>query len=217
MECPAKERLGVRSRMPGRERKEPGRTEIKKEVVSRELSIDMESESELSSYQSVPSIHVSAKIKERLLQALINCGAEGDIISEKIIKEKNLPTLPIQPMQVGQALAKASKMTVDRKVQSHIHLPTKEWTSKKPADLLVAPLANSDIVLGMLFLKQEKITVDANRDNIILPIPLPDPEPAIIIQTSPINGATPLNKTQMTSAKIPNFQTPYDQETSCCN
>src|SRR5262245_59759750 len=46
IECPVKERLRVRSRTSGREGKEPGRTEIKKEVVSRELPVDMESESE---------------------------------------------------------------------------------------------------------------------------------------------------------------------------
>ena len=62
--------------------------EIKKEVVSRELFIDMESEEELSSYQSVPSIRVPAKVKETLVQALIDCRAEEDMISEKIVKKK---------------------------------------------------------------------------------------------------------------------------------
>jgi len=116
IECPTRERLGVRSKTPERDRKEPGRMEIKKEVASGELLIDMESESEMSSYRSVPSICVSAKVKETLLQTLIDCGAEGDIISEKVVKERNLPTSPIYPVRVGQALAKIGKTTVDRKV-----------------------------------------------------------------------------------------------------
>ena len=125
MECPVKERLGVRSRIPERERKEPGRMEIKK-VVSRELSIDMESEAELSSYWSVPSIRVPAQVKEMLLQVLVDCGAEGDMISEKIVQKRNLQTTPIQPVHMGQALAKTGKMTVDQKIQSYVYLPAKE-------------------------------------------------------------------------------------------
>ena len=46
-------------------------------------------------------------------------------------------------------MAKTGKTTVDWKVQGHIYLPTKEWMSQKPVDLLVAPLANLDIVLSM--------------------------------------------------------------------
>jgi len=116
MECPVKERLEVRSKTSGRDRKEPGRIEIKKEVVSRELSIDTESEAELSSYWSAPSIRLPAQVKEMLLQALVDCGAEGDMISEKIVQKRNLQTTPIQPVHVVQALAKTSKTTVDRKV-----------------------------------------------------------------------------------------------------
>ena len=113
MECPAKERLGVRSRMPGKEGKELRRMEIKKEIASRELPDDTESEEELSSYQSVSSICVSAQVKETLLQALIDCGAEEDMISECAVKKENLQTTPIQLVCIGQALAKANKTTVD--------------------------------------------------------------------------------------------------------
>ena len=62
-----KERLGVRKRSPGRDRKEPEKTEIKKKVVSRELFVNIESESEMSSYWSVPFICVLAKVKKTLL------------------------------------------------------------------------------------------------------------------------------------------------------
>jgi len=113
IKCPIKERLGVRSRMPEKERKELEKIEIKNEVVSRELSINMKSKKELLSYWSVLSIHIPAKVKKTLLRALIDYGAERDMILECIIIEKNLPILPIQPVYIGQALAKANKMTVD--------------------------------------------------------------------------------------------------------
>jgi len=94
IECPVKGRLRVRSKMLGREGKEPGRMEFKKEVVIRELPVDIELELELSSYQSIPSIYVFAKVKKMLLWTLIDCGAEEDI-SECVIKKKNLQTMPI--------------------------------------------------------------------------------------------------------------------------
>jgi len=99
--------------MPEWDRKELERIEIKKKVVSRELPVDIESEEKLSSYQSVPSICVPAQVKETLLQTLIDCGAEEDMISENIIKEKNLHTMPIQPIYIGQVLAKAIKTIVN--------------------------------------------------------------------------------------------------------
>jgi len=119
MECFAKERLRVKSRTPERderEGKEPRRIETKKKVAGRELLIDIESESEMFSYWSISSICISAKVKETLLWALINCRAEGDMILEKGVEEKNLLILLIQPVRVGQALAKAGKITVNRKV-----------------------------------------------------------------------------------------------------
>jgi len=78
-----------------REEKELERMGIKKEVASRELLVDTESDKELSSYRSVPSICVFTQVKETLLQAFINYKAEKDMISEKIIKETNLLTLLI--------------------------------------------------------------------------------------------------------------------------
>jgi len=75
-----------------------------------------------------------------------------------------------------------------------MHLLIKNWTSTELAELLVVLLANSDIVLGMLFLKQEKIIIVPNKDNIILPILLPGSEPLISTRTTTIEPITPPNK-----------------------
>jgi len=46
-----------------------------------------------------------------------------------------------------------------------MRFPTKQWATKKLVDLLVAPLKKSDVVLGIPFLCQEKVLVDAaNHD-----------------------------------------------------
>jgi len=57
---------------------------VKKEVLDREMPIaeEEESETEPSTYRPVPSICVPVKVKETLMEALIDCGAEGDFISE---------------------------------------------------------------------------------------------------------------------------------------
>ena len=57
---------------------------VKKEVLDREMPIAEEDESEVepSTYHPVPSIHVPVKVKEALMEALVDCGAEGDFISE---------------------------------------------------------------------------------------------------------------------------------------
>jgi len=83
---------------------------------------------------------------------------------------------------------------------------------KEPADLLVALLANSDIILGMPFLKQEKIIVDANKDNIILLTPPPEPEPLTSTQTTTIEPITLPSKEQSPQTKKQRIQTPHDPE-----
>jgi len=72
----------------------------------------------------------------------------------------------------------------------------KDWTLIKPVDLLVAPLANSDIVLNMPFLKQEKITIDTNKNDIILLTLLSEPEPLTSTQIMIIEPITSPNKKQ---------------------
>jgi len=80
------------------------------------MPIVEESETEPSTYRPVPSIRVPVKVKETLMEALIDCGAEGDFILERVVKEKKIPTVPIKPIRVGQALQKSKKAIVNRKV-----------------------------------------------------------------------------------------------------
>ena len=91
---------------------------VKKEVLDREMPIAEEDESEVepSTYHPVPSIRVPVKVKEALMEALVDCGAEGDFISERVVKERKMPTIPIKPIRVGQALRKSEKAIVNRKV-----------------------------------------------------------------------------------------------------
>ena len=132
------------------------------------IAEEEESETEPSTHRPVPSIYVPVKVKEILMEALIDCGAEGDFISERIVKEKKLPTVPIKPIRVGQALQGSKRTIVNRKVRSHVHLTNNDYTSKKEVNLLVAPL-NTDVTLGMPTLQQEGIVVDAANRDIVTP------------------------------------------------
>ena len=62
-------------------------------------------------------------------------------------------------------------MLIKEKINSKINIPSKNWTSEKPTDLLVAPLTNSEAVLGMPFLAQERIKVDPATHDILFPKP----------------------------------------------
>ena len=85
-----------------------------------------------------------------------------------MVKEKKVPTIPIKPIRVEQALQRSGKPIVNRKVRSHVHFTNKDYTSKEEVDLLVAPL-NTDVTLGMPMLQQEGIVVDAANRDIVTP------------------------------------------------
>ena len=55
-------------------------------------------------------------------------------------------------------------------VKEHITIPSKEFTSRKPVPLLVAPLNYSKVILGMPFFKQENIGIQPATRDLIIPI-----------------------------------------------
>ena len=55
-------------------------------------------------------------------------------------------------------------------VKEHITISSKDFTSKKPVPLLVAPLNHSKIILGMPFFKQENIGIQPATRDLILPV-----------------------------------------------
>ena len=56
------------------------------------------------------------KVKEALMEALVDCGAEGDFISERVVKEKKMPMVLIKLIRLGQALLGSGKTIMNRKV-----------------------------------------------------------------------------------------------------
>ena len=88
----------------------------------------------------------------------------------------------------------------------------------KPVDLLVTLLANSDIVLSIPFLKQEKITIDAEKNDIILLTLPPEPEPLTATQAMTIEPPTLSNKKQNPLIEKQRIQTSTTQKsTATCD
>jgi hypothetical protein len=75
-----------------------------------------------------------------LEEALMDCGATVSIIDTETVKEKNLRTEPSSKRyRVRQAFSDKTEVVIPM-VKEHITIPSKDFTSKKPVPLLVAPL-----------------------------------------------------------------------------
>ena len=99
------------------------------------------------------------RITDARALALIDSGTSINMVSPCVAGCKKLPRLPVCPsIHIGQAFHPTGVLAKE-KISATISIPLKNWTSKKPANLLVAPLTNSETVLGMPFLAQEQIKV----------------------------------------------------------
>jgi len=145
-----------------------GKLIVKVESVEQPV---VESDQESSPYIPVPTIRISVRIPNAKTPALIDTGASVNTVSLRVAGHTKLPRLPVRPpIRIGQAFY-LTGVLVKEKISVRVSIPSKNWTSKKPADFLVAPFANSEAVLGMPFLVQEQIKVNPAAHDISLPIP----------------------------------------------
>ena len=129
----------------------------------------VESDQEASSYLPAPTIPIPIKIANAKTPALVDTGAAINTVSPRVAGRSKLPRLPIRPsIHIVQAFHPA-RAIVNKKISAKVTIPFKRWTSKKAVEFHVAPLVNSEAVLGMPFLKQERIKVDPTVHDILLP------------------------------------------------
>src|SRR5216110_1276689 len=100
--------------------------------------------------------------------SLVDCGATINLISSDKVEKYALPTHPTPPVRIHEPM-NPQGVLVNKKVVSKVRVPEKEWESSKPAELLVAPLQDNDVILGMHFLASEKILINPARGKVILP------------------------------------------------
>jgi hypothetical protein len=104
-----------------------------------------------------------------LEEALMDCGATVSLIDPKTVREGNLRTEATpQRYRLRQAFSNKTEVVI-RMIKEYITIPSKEFMSKKPVPLLVAPLNHSKIILGMPFFKQENIGIQPATHDLIMP------------------------------------------------
>ena len=101
--------------------------------------------------------------------SLVDSGATINLISSDKVEEHKLPIHPTLPVCIHEPMNPRGVL-VDKKVISKVGIPEKDWESKEPAELLVAPLQDNDVILGMPFLASENILIDPAQSRIVLPV-----------------------------------------------
>jgi Reverse transcriptase (RNA-dependent DNA polymerase)/RNase H-like domain found in reverse transcriptase/Integrase zinc binding domain/Retroviral aspartyl protease len=130
---------------------------------------------------SFPVITVNAKLEDNTLlpSTLADCGASINLLDTTLVEKHKIKTRPIKPFRLHQAIT-PNNVIVNKEVVSHVSIPSKSWTSIKPAIFAVAPLPLYDALLGMPFLSQEKVLINAaNRQLVLPPLPSNPPSPSI--------------------------------------
>jgi hypothetical protein len=142
--------------------------EVKKESVST-LEAVVESDSDIEYPRpSVPTIKIATIIKNTGMSALADSGATINLISSDKVEKHAIPTQPTSPVRIHEPM-NPHGVLINKKVVSKVRVPEEDWESSKPAELLVAPLQNNDVILGMPFLASENILIDPAQGKVILP------------------------------------------------
>jgi hypothetical protein len=136
--------------------------------------VEADSESDSSHYYAAPTMKIlillpNSKGKKMLEEALIDCGASVSLIDSKTVKDNDLRTEAApHPYRLRQAFSDQTQVA-SRMVREHVTIPLKDFTSRKPVPLLIAPLNHSKIVLGMPFFKQEDIGIQPATCDLVMP------------------------------------------------
>ena len=143
---------------------------VKKESVNTlSYIVESNSDSEPYSCSSVPTIKIATTIENtELPSSLVDCGATANLISSDIVEEHTISTHPTSPIRVHEPM-NSKGVLVSKKVISKVGIPSESWESTKPAEFLVAPLREHDVILGMPFLATENVLIDPAHGKVILP------------------------------------------------
>ena len=141
------------------------------------IAADSESEAGSSPYLTAPCMKVPIQYGRAEIAALIDNAATSNVISKKIVNKQRIPMKPSpRRFKLGQAFSH-ERVLAKEYTESHITIPSKNWRSTKPVPMLVSDsLVNHDAILGMPFLKQEKVLIDSAAHDIVLPKSTSAPE-----------------------------------------
>jgi hypothetical protein len=134
-------------------------------------SVSQISESLIDLSQSCPSpslINVDLNVNGESTNGVADTAATINIISKDLVKKRNLRTQPSTPIGLRQAISRKNIIVNEKLIADVVRIPSENWTNSKPVSFAVAPLANTDVILGLPFLSDEGILIDAAKKKLIL-------------------------------------------------
>jgi hypothetical protein len=140
-------------------------------------------------------IVMTAEIQGMPTQALMDSGASINAISQEVVKRNALRTIPCSPVRIRQSLHQKG-VTVNEKLISRVQLLSKEWTSKKSHEFMVAPIHPHEIILGTPFLANENLLINPAKYDIQCPVTEPPKTPRWRPSIDP-EEATQLSRTML--------------------
>ena len=158
MDCP--ERIAAEARKEARIKQElnylSGRDEDESD------SIDAYSPSSI-----IPPVVLPVQIDDTKVRALVDSGGSSNFISKKIIQCTRIQTSPTTPLLLHQALSLKPACITEQVVAKRVDLPSQEICIRQPTIFKVAPLATHDAILGMPFLSDNRLLIDAKARKLI--------------------------------------------------
>src|SRR5271170_295175 len=109
----------------------------------------------------IPPIVIPAKVDDTKVQALVDTGGSSNFISQKVVQRTSIQTSPTSPSLLHQALSLKPTRITEQVVAKQVDLPSQEISVQQPTIFKVAPSVTHDVILGMPFLTDNELVVDA--------------------------------------------------------
>src|SRR6202021_542724 len=107
------------------------------------------------------------RVQNNEMQAMVDTGATINVLSSRVVKKKNLRTQTMDPIKLQQGITRRN-VIVTEKLVSAIETKNEDntWRRAKETEFIVADLRKHDAILGMPFLRNENVWVDATKGKI---------------------------------------------------
>lgn len=97
----------------------------------------------------------------------MDSGGSSNFIAQKVVQRTRIQTRTTNPSLLHQALSPKPIHITEQVVAKWVDLPSQEISVQQPTVFKVAPLATHDVVLGMPFLTDNQLLVDANARRLV--------------------------------------------------
>jgi hypothetical protein len=158
----------------------------------------------------IPPIVILAKVDDTKVQALVDTGGSSNFISPEVVQRTRIQTSPTSPSLLHQALSPKPTRITEQVVAKQVDLPSQGISVLRPTVFKVASLGAHDVVLGIPFLADNQLLIDAKARKLVprqrqpnVPIPAGHVRVgnALMIE-SPPEGFTRVGNTYMELSRL---------------